>query len=445
VSTSAPRQPQNARTLCPARGPAPAAVFACLAAALLVAAGGCGNKPKPRPAADTPLPLQSFSRQWATDLQLRGDEMKSIHVREKSVFAYTRQGKVASLGRESGNIEYWVTVKGGKTALHPPVVMDERLSFRRPLHAVKYKDEARWEAVDATPVVFPSVTTLEVYNRVDGQFVTSVDLQSAVRTDAVGRAGTLYLGAAYRNGSRGAAIDITQPYSPVRWEVMFPRGNISAAPVLRGSEVYFAGEDGSVIAVSAADRTPVWPLPGGAFKTGAAIVADLAADDDTLFVASTDSKLYALNRNTGRIRWQYFAATALRDGPSATSDTVYQFIRGTGLAALAKSAGEFNRQPAWVARDCTQFLAQDDRNAYLRRKDGAIVARDKKTGEVRFTSHQRFSVFATNTLKEDGMIYASTKAGRVLAVRPILKPGMVGEVVRLEVQPVGAESVAAAR
>jgi hypothetical protein len=64
---------------------------------------------------------------------------------------------------------------------------------------------------------------------------------------------------------------------------------------------------------------------------------------------------------------------------------------------------------------------------------------------VRFTSHQRFSVFATNTLKEDGMIYASTKAGRVLAVRPILKPGMVGEVVRLEVQPVGAESVAAAR
>ena len=438
---SAPRQTLIAR---PARHPH--AFAACLVAALVgAAAGGCGNKQKPRPAADVPLPLQSFSRQWGTDQQLRGDAMKSLHVREKSVFAYTRQGKVASLGRESGTIEYWVTVKGGSTALHPPVVMEERLSFRRPIRAAKHQEEARWEAVDANPVVFPSVTTLEVYNRVDGQFVTSVNLQSAVRTDAVGRGGILYLGAAYRNGSRGAAIDITQPYSPVRWEVMFPRGNISAAPVLRGSEVYFAGEDGSVIAVSAADRTPVWTLPGNAFKTGAAVVADLAADDETVYVASTDSKLYALNRNTGRIRWQYFAATALRDGPSVTSDTVYQFIPGVGLVALAKATGEFNRQPIWVAKDCTQFLAQDDRNAYLRRRDGAIVARDKKTGEVHFTSNQRFGVFATNTLKEDGMIYASTKAGRVLSIRPILKPGMVGEVVRLEGQPVGGESVASAR
>jgi len=186
-------------------------------------------------------------------------------------------------------------------------------------------------------------------------------------------------------------------------------------------------------------------LAGSAFKTGGSVVADLAADDDTLYVASTDSKLYALNRLNGRIRWQYYATAPLREGAVVTSDMVYQYDRGAGLAALSKASGDFNRRPLWVAEDCTRLLAQDDRNAYLRRRDGAIVARDKKTGEVRFTSRQKFNVFATNTLKEDGMIYAATKGGRILAIRPILKPGMVGEVVRLETQELGAETVAAAR
>ena len=83
-----------------------------------------------------------------------------------------------------------------------------------------------------------------------------------------------------------------------------------------------------------------------------------------------------------------------------------------------------------MAEDATQLLAQDDRNAYVRTKGNHIVARDKKTGEVRFTSQRRdLTVFATNLVKEDGMIYAGTKTGRVIAIRPVLKPGTVGEVV----------------
>ena len=70
-----------------------------------------------------------------------------------------------------------------------------------------------------------------------------------------------------------------------------------------------------------------------------------------------------------------------------------------------------------------------DRNAYVRTKDNRVAARDKKTGEVRFTSQRRdFTVFGTNP-KEDGIIYAGTKGGRVVAIRPVLKPGSVGEVV----------------
>ena len=405
----------------------------CACVALLAPSGGCGRK-KPAPERAEPLPLQSFARQWATDLQLKGDTLKGLHVREGNIFAYTRNGRVAALGRDAGSIEYWVTVKGGKLALHPPVVMANHLEFRRQISAPKYGDEARWEVVGATPVVFPTATTLEIYDhKSKGQYVTSVDLKSGIRSDVIGANGTVYFGGAYPGGSRGAAVDITQPYVAVKWQVMFPKGGIPATPAMSGDTVFFAGEDGSVIAVAASDRRALWPLANGAFQTGAAVVADLSADDQAVYVASTDTKLYALNRNNGRIRWQYFGGAALRQGPAVTSDTVYQFVPSIGVAALDKGTGSFDRAPKWVAEDCTQFLAQDERNAYLRRRDGTIVARDKKSGQVRFASRRRdFNVFATNVLKDDGMIYAATKQGRIMAIRPILKPGVVGEIVRLE-------------
>jgi outer membrane protein assembly factor BamB len=295
------------------------------------------------------------------------------------------------------------------------------------------------------PVIFPAVTTLEIYNRENGDYVTSVDLKAAIRSDAVGAAGTVYLGGAYPGGSRGAALDVTQPYVAVKWEVMFPSGSISASPALRGDTVFFAGENGSVIAVTAADRRPVWPLRDSAFQTGGPIVADLGVDDDNLYVASTDTKLYALNNKNGKIRWQYYSGAALRSAPAVTSDTVYQFVPSIGLASISKTQGAFDRKPTWIAEDCTQFLAQDERNAYLRRRDGAVVARDKKTGEVKFASRRRNDVFATNTSKEDGVVYAATKQGRILAIKPVLRPGVVGEVVRMEEQTIGSEPVAAAR
>ena len=113
-----------------------------------------------------------------------------------------------------------------------------------------------------------------------------------------------------------------------------------------------------------------------------------------------------------------------------TSDTVYQYVAGDGLVALDKATGEYNRKPRWAAKDARQFLAQDGSNAYVRMRDNRIAALDKKTGEVRFTSGRRdLAVFCTNVLKEDGMIYAATKRGRIIAIRPVLKPGSVGEVV----------------
>jgi outer membrane protein assembly factor BamB len=398
-------------------------------AACLALAWGCGGNKKPAPAGGQALAMHTFARQWATDLSLSRDTLRTLHVRDDTLYAYTAGGRAVSLARDSGSVQFSRPIKGGQTALHAPVVMNEKLEL-----------PTDRESTTATPVVFPTATTLEVLEKGTGRFIRSVGLKFSIRSDAVGRGGIVYLGAAERGSSRAAALDIREPYVPVRWELMTPGAAVSATPALWEDAVYFGGEDGNVYAVSTADREPIWALPGHVFKTGSAIVAPLSVDAESVYVASTDYKLYVLNRNNGRLKWQYFGSNALRTGPAVTSDTVYQFVPGTGLVALDKAQGDFLRKPRWVAEDATQLLAQDDRNAYVRTKNNRIAARDKKTGEVRFTSQRKdLTVFATNLVKEDGMIYAGTRAGRVIAIRPVLKPGTVGEVVMLQTDDAVAE------
>ena len=397
-------------------------LFACAALALVGGCAGRNKKAQAKGTSDEGLPLQVFARQWATDLALSGDTLSGVHVRDDTIYAYTRGGRVVSLARDTGAVQFSRPIKGGSTKLHPPVVFNEKMTL-----------PTDRETTVGVPVVFPTATTLEVLEKGTGRFIRSSDLKFSIRSDVIGHAGMIYLGAAHRGSSRAAAVDIREPYVPIRWELMTPGAAVSAAPAMWEDAVYFGGEDGSVYAVTTGARESIWPLPGGVFKTGGAITGNLAADAENVYVASTDNKLYALNRNNGKLRWQYFGSSSMRTGPFVTSDTVYQFVPGTGLVALDKAAGEFIRKPRWIAQDATQLLAQDARNTYVRTRDNRIAALDRKTGERRFTSQRRdLAIFGTNLVKEDGIIYAGTKKGRVIAIRPVLKPGSVGEVVSLE-------------
>src|SRR5581483_683004 len=101
----------------------------------------------------------------------------------------------------------------------------------------------------------------------------------------------------------------------------------------------------------------------------------------------------------------------------------------------------FNRDARWVAADAVQFLAEDDQYAYLRSSANAVIAVDKKTGQTKFQSQRGdLSKFATNT--KDNMIYLATTGGRVMAVKPVLQAGAVGELVLV---PVPHDVVASAR
>jgi len=219
-------------------------------------------------------------------------------------------------------------------------------------------------------------------------------------------------------------VSLTSPYVPVRWELM-ARGAVSAAPAVFQGVVYAGSEDGNVYAITD-ERLAIWSLPGNVFATGGPIRADVKVDDTGVYVGSTDGKLYALDRVTGKIRWQYFAGVPLLTAPGLTGDTVYQFVSDRGVVAIDKLAGEPARQPRWVADYATGFVTTDAKHVYLRSADSRIVAVDKTTGAAAFRSERNDLRFVAG---RDGAVFAATADGLILGVRPVKSGGVVGTVV----------------
>jgi hypothetical protein len=310
------------------------------------------------------------------------------------------------MARDSGKLLWIAQIRAtDRAGMRPPVVLKDR-------------------------VVIPTSSTLEIYEPNEGRFLRSVPLKVAARSDAIGLGNMVFLGGDYEGAGRVVALDVSKEYVPTVWQLMIPKGGLQSTPALFEETLFIGGGDGNVYAVAAANRESLWPLKDNAFKTEGPIVADLSADADGVYVPSTDSRLYCLNRGTGRLKWQYYAGAALREAATVTATHVYLPVPDGGIAAFNKGDGEFNRRPLWLAAGMTQFLAEDDKLVYLRRgSDNAIVAVDKQTGEQRFESHRRdLTSFATNP-KPDGVIFAASKTNRVLAIKPVLRPGVVGEVV----------------
>lgn len=374
----------------------------------------------------------TFSRQWATNLAHGDyDAVTSIYLSDQYVFAYRQGGTSSVLDRATGRLLHIDNPRDGNQRLHPPVVLKDR---------IVYATTTYLEVFDATGryIEHPVKPTDEL----DKPF--SQSMEYPIRTDLVGLGKMVFFGADYSDGGRAVAVDMTRPYVPEAWTLLLaPNSSVTAAPAVLKDVVYFASDSGKVAAVATDTREPIWPLEQGVFGTYGRVDANLAADQTGVYVASTDSKLYCLQRAGGRVKWQYFAGTPLHKGPTLTKDTVYLAVPGTGLVAIDKnSAVQGTRNARWTASDATQFLSEDDKYVYVRTTQNQIAALDKATGQQRFTSHRPDLVAFGENTKGDGICYVSTQLGRIIAVRPVLSPGVVGELV---LAPAAPAAVALAR
>jgi outer membrane protein assembly factor BamB len=393
-----------------------------LGSVLVVLISGCFKAGRNDIAASGPveLPAGSFTINWRAELP-RGDKpAKAMSLDDEYAFVALEDNRCVWINRSSGRLLSITPVAKPHDTLYMPVTLADR-------------------------IVFPSTSQLFVFNRSTLKLNHTIHMRYGASSGAVGEGIRLFMGQDHPNAGRLTAIDTyPQPYdvSPA-WDLA-TRGQVSAAPAIYQRQVFAGSRDGCVYAVSGTDRSLLWPgLDKGFFASGGPILADLAADAEGVYAASTDSKLYCLDPNTGRVRWIYYAGTPLREDskPIVTANAVYMHVRGTGMVAIDKKASTEIRKASWVVPDARQFLAADSSNVYLQGNDNSILAVDKTSGQIKFASKfKNFSVFAANTSTKDTNIYAITPGGVVYSITPVLKPGSVGQLVRykLEAEPLAA-------
>lgn len=412
---------------CAAKGPGPGAMLASVPV--------------------TEVPGQSFVKKWGVDVAV-GKGGKLVHLYEAGdfLFAIDNHNFSTVIRKETGAV----------------LAVDE----------IRTPSDILPPFTNGTLFCYPAGTELFFYDA-NGKLVRVVDTKNAIRGSGAFSDNTVYLGTTGINGGRLRAVDVNRIYGTAKWEIL-TGGAIISAPVFYDQQVFFATDDGKVYAIDE-NRNNTWALPKPYFESGP-VTADLTVDEAALYVPSTDSKLTAIDRKTGRIKWQYFAGYPLYKAAIPVSDTVYVPIPGQGLAAVDKNASSYNRAARWMSRESTDFLADDGKYAYVRLNDNAIAALDRKTGAVAFrsgatplsffvtaktppsTAHSaantppggtgKMAMSANATTMPSGtmgngmmgtgmmgtvtagnaLIFAATKDGYVVAVNPVTRPGTMGQV-----------------
>ncbi|MCS7032570.1 MAG: PQQ-binding-like beta-propeller repeat protein [Phycisphaerae bacterium] len=372
-----------------------------LGLAIVLVAVGCTTRPASPPTYGE-IPAGAFAQSWQVDLPLApGDTIVGLDLLGELVIARTGTNQAFAISAAGGTVRWASQVVPAGRSLGAPVLVGES-------------------------IVFPTTDELVVFDRL-GRRQRVVSLGRAVRSRLATDGTNVYLGFDYGTQGRLGRVSIGETAVPIRWELMHG-GAVSAAPAVFQGDVYSAGEDGKVYAVNQ-ERLPIWTnLPGSVFATAGPIVGDLRVDDTGVYVASTDTKFYSLDRITGRIRWQYFAGVPLTKGAWLTDDSVYLFVPGEGIVALDKLTGAFNRQPRWKLASGVAVAGSDRALVYVVDGAGGITAVRKDSGEQAFrTSRNDMTIIAE--APGSAMLFAATRHSSVIGIRPVKTGGTSGRLV----------------
>jgi len=105
-------------------------------------------------------------------------------------------------------------------------------------------------------------------------------------------------------GGRGVSSSRISPPLGLRWKIKLQSGDEKIRslnpPVVIGDTIYFGSDDGNFYALDVQSGYMRW-----VFKSGAEINSIPYADKDQVYFGSKDGKLYALSRETGQEMWNF--------------------------------------------------------------------------------------------------------------------------------------------
>jgi outer membrane protein assembly factor BamB len=180
----------------------------------------------------------------------------------------------------------------------------------------------------------------------------------------------------------------------------------------------FGTRDGWIHAVRP-DGVVAWEV-----KAGGGFTAPPFVEGDTVYLGSSDGRLYALSVANGRERWHYDAKEELGTRPVVQGGTVFVASLQDTLFAVDKVSGAWKwhhrreTRTGFTIRGAASAIAAND-VVYAAYSDGFAVALDAGTGRVRWERQiaPPGDYVDVDALRLDGSrLYAAAYSGAVLAL-----------------------------
>lgn len=192
-----------------------------------------------------------------------------------------------------------------------------------------------------------------------------------------------------------------------------------SSPLVYDGLVYFGSSDQHIYALDTDTGKVRW-----AFKTGGMVHSSPALAGDLVLVSSWDGALYALDRHSGEEQWRFQTKTeqklkvwlGIQSSPVVDGDNIYLGSRDGFLYAIDKDSGEkkwrYNAERSWIV-GTPSF---DGNNLYVGTSDtGWLLAIDKATGEERWR-HRTYVWTFSSPLVFDGQVMIASIRGDLLLV-----------------------------
>ncbi|WP_113702073.1 caspase, EACC1-associated type [Nonomuraea lactucae] len=210
------------------------------------------------------------------------------------------------------------------------------------------------------------------------------------------------------NGTPAATGASTAPTRAIGWTYT-TGGYIISSPAVADGTVYIGSSDDKVYALDAATGRVRWT-----YTTGGDVYSSPAAAGGIVFAGSGDGKVHALDAATGRARWTRATKGAVDSNPAVAGGTVYVGSRDGKVYALEAATGRVR----WTRATGGAVLSSPavaGGVVYVGSDDDTVYALEAATGRVRWTRTTGGAVDSSPAVA-GGTVYVGSGDGKVYAL-----------------------------
>jgi outer membrane protein assembly factor BamB len=319
--------------------------------------------------------------------------IRSFTSDEQAVFVQSTGGMITAFDAETGR-RMWSKLIGAPEQVSYPLITNDSMAFLASgmnLYAIdKASGDLIWQVkLPHHPSAAPEVDDEQIY-------IGTTD-------------GSVY---AFRLARIKELYDrrLLPQYSDLTraWRYQAP-SEIVSPPVSNGEAVVFASYSGLLFSVFAQDRGLNYQ-----FETEgrAPIRVPLGRNENTVFVASDDARVFALDMVSGNRRWSFTAGQPVRHQPRVVGSSVFVLPSGRGMFSLRTTTG-FQQ---WRQREAVQFLAATPERVFASDPVGNVLLLDREDGAITGSlPYRHLSVRIEN--ERTDRLYLANESGLVVCIR----------------------------